>query len=55
MDVTVSAKIQLIPSDEDAESLVDTSHIYTKACNYVSDYIVARRIDAGANSELIPA
>ena len=39
MDVTVTAKIQLIPSDEDAESLIDTSHIYTKACNYVSDYI----------------
>ena len=39
MDVTVTAKIQLIPSDEDAESLIDTSHIYTNACNYVSDYI----------------
>ena len=39
MDVTVTAKIQLISSDEDAEYLIDTSHIYTKACNYVSDYI----------------
>ena len=37
--VTVTAKIQVIASDEDKTLLNETMSVYRDACNYVSDYI----------------
>ena len=37
--VTVTAKIQIVPSDRDKVILDKTMAVYRDACNYVSDYI----------------
>lgn len=43
MQVTTTAKIQLIVSDEQAKKLDDTMLAYRDACNYVSAYIFKKR------------
>lgn len=37
--VTVTAKIQIVPSNTDKALLDETMSVYRDACNYVSDYI----------------
>ena len=41
MQQTVTAKIQIVTSDSDKQLLKETMKAYTKACNYVSEYIFA--------------
>lgn len=37
--LTITAKIQIIASEEDRKKLNDTSSVYRAACNYVSEYV----------------
>lgn len=39
MVVTVTAKVRLFPSEEQARVLSDTVRAYVSACNFVSDYV----------------
>ena len=41
--LTVTAKIQVIASDEDKALLDETMSVYRDACNYVSNYIYRTR------------
>ena len=37
--ITVTAKIQIVPSDDDKTLLNTTMSAYTDACNHVSNYV----------------
>ena len=37
--MSITAKIQVVASDEDKALLDETMSIYREACNYVSDYV----------------
>ena len=37
--MTVTAKIQIVPSDDDKTLLNTTMSAYTDACNYASGYV----------------
>ena len=39
MEMTLTTKVQIYPSEEDKTLLLDTMHSYIKACNFVSHYI----------------
>lgn len=39
MEMTITAKVQIYPSEEDKTLLLDSMHSYIKACNFVSHYI----------------
>ena len=39
MKQTLTAKLKIMPSSEDAALLVNTMHAYSDACNFVSDHI----------------
>ena len=38
--ITVTAKIQIVPSDDDKTLLNTTMSAYTDACNHVSNYLL---------------
>lgn len=38
-EITITAKIQIVPSNEDKQLLHSTMSAYTDACNYVSNYV----------------
>ena len=38
-ELTVTAKIQICPNENDKQILLETMHHYREACNYVSEYI----------------
>lgn len=37
--MSITAKIQVVASDEDKALLDETMSVYREACNYVSDYV----------------
>lgn len=37
--MSITAKIQVVASDEDKTLLDETMSVYREACNYVSDYV----------------
>ena len=37
--ISLTAKLQLFVDDDDIRALKDTMHAYTKACNFLSDYV----------------
>ena len=37
--ISLTAKLQLFVNDDDIRALKDTMHAYTKACNFLSDYV----------------
>ena len=37
--MSITAKIQVVTSDEDKALLDETMSVYREACNYVSDYV----------------
>lgn len=39
MEITITAKVQIYPSEEEKTLLLTTMHSYMKACNFVSHYI----------------
>lgn len=39
MDMTITAKVQIYPSNEQAECLLRTMDVYRSACNFVSGYV----------------
>lgn len=39
MEMTITAKVQIYPSEEDKTLLLNSMHSYIKACNFVSHYI----------------
>jgi len=43
MPVTLTAKVKIVPSDEQAVLLSDVLHAYTNACNNVSEFIMRSR------------
>ena len=38
-EITITAKIQIVPSNDDKLLLNSTMSAYTDACNYVSNYV----------------
>lgn len=44
MEQTLTAKLRILPSEEDAHTLVCTMHAYSDACNFVSEYIYTSHI-----------
>lgn len=37
--MTITAKLKILPTDDDRNLLLDTMHAYKNACNFVSEYI----------------
>ena len=54
MKQTLTAKLKIVPTEQDAALMVDTMHAYSAACNFVSEYIFETRdlVQASLNRAL---